>query len=61
MLRTPQFTKAQRVFMVNGRTKGETYKVINFDFKRTFPLSGRNPDRKTISRNKKKFDVEGLY
>ena len=61
MLRTPQYTKDQRVFMVNKRTKGESYKIINYDFKRVFPLAGRDPDRKTISRNKEKFDKKGRF
>ena len=47
--------------MVNNRTKGESYKIINWEFKKAFPLSGRNPDRKTISRNKQKFDTEGKF
>jgi hypothetical protein len=59
MLRTPQYTVDQRVFMVNRRTRGDTCPVINYDFKKVFPLSGRDPDRKTITRNKKKFDKEG--
>lgn len=60
MLRTPQYTKDQRVFMVNRRGKGDTYKIINYDFKKAFPLAGRDPSKMTISRNKKKFDKEGL-
>ena len=61
MLRTPQYTKSQRVFLVNRRTKGDTYKIINYDFKKTFPLSGRDPSTNTIFRNKKKFDHEGKF
>ena len=59
MLRTQQYNKDQRVFMVNRRSSGDTYKMINFDFKRKFPLSGRNPSTNTIYRNKKKFESEG--
>ena len=59
MLRTPQYTKDQRVFMVNRRSSGDTYKMINFDFKRKFPLSGRDPSNNTIYRNKKRFESEG--
>ena len=59
MLRTPQYTTAQRVFMVNHKTLGEPHKAINYDFKKCFPLSGRDPGRKAILRNKKKFDKEG--
>ena len=60
MIRTPQYTKQQRVFLVNRKTRGDTYKVINYDFKRTFPLSGRDPSNMTIYRNKNKFDSEGI-
>ena len=47
--------------MVNHRTMGDSYKAINYDFKRCYPLAGRDPDRKTISRQKKKFNKEGNY
>ena len=59
MLRTKQYTTEQRVFMVNNRTRGDSYKAINYDFQKSFPLSGRNPDRRTIYKIKKKFDKEG--
>ena len=58
MLRTKQYTAEQRVFMVNNRARGDSHKAINYDFKKCFPLSGRDPDRKTIYRNKKKFEKE---
>ena len=59
MLRTKQYTTEQRVFMVNNRARGDPHKAINYDFKKCFPLSGRNPDRKTVNRIKEKFDKEG--
>ena len=59
MLRTPQYTTEQRVFMVNHKTKGDPYKAIKYDFKKCFPLSGRDPARSVILNNKKKFDKEG--
>ena len=59
MLRTPQYTIEQRVFMVNKRAAGDSNKAVAFDFRRTFPLSGREPNRKTIMRNQKKFNKEG--
>ena len=59
MLRTKQYTNDQRVFMVSRRTSGDCHKAIQFDFERTFPFSGRKPDRKTIVRNKRKFEREG--
>ena len=59
MLRTPQYTIEQRVFMVNKRAAGDSNKAVAFDFRRTFPLSGREPNRKTIMRNRKKFNKEG--
>ena len=59
MLRTKQYTKEQRVFMVSNRTRGDSYKAINYDFQKAFPLSGRNPDRRTIYKINKKFEKEG--
>ena len=61
MLRTPQYTKDQRVFMANRKTKGDSYKIINYDFKTVFPLAGRDPSNMTIYRQKKKFDKEGFF
>ena len=60
MLRTKQYTKDQRIFMVNHKSRGDSYKCINYDFKRAFPLSGRDPNNMTIWRQKKKFDTEGI-
>ena len=45
--------------MVNKRAAGDSNKAVAFDFRRTFPLSGREPNRKTIMRNRKKFNKEG--
>ena len=45
--------------MVNKRAAGDSNKAVAFDFRRTFPLSGREPNRKTIMRNQKKFNKEG--
>ena len=47
------------MFLVDRKLKGDTSKVINYDFKRTFPLSGRSPSKMTIARNKDKFLKEG--
>ena len=60
MLRAPQYTKEQRVFMVNKKTMGESTKAINYDFKKCFPFSGRDPGKCIILKNKKKFDKEGI-
>ena len=60
MLRAPQYTKEQRVFMVNKKTMGESTKVINYEFKKCFPFSGRDPGKCIILKNKKKFDKEGI-
>ena len=60
MLRAPQYTKEQRVFMVNKKTMGESTKAINYDFKKAFPFSGRDPGKGIILLNKKKFDKEGM-
>ena len=60
MLRAPQYTTEQRVFMVDRRTRGDSIKAINYDFKKSFPFSGRNPDRQAIERNKQKFNKEGI-
>ena len=59
MLRTPQYTPNQRVFMVTRRTRGDSIKAISYDFTKAFPLSGREPDRQAIERNKQKFYKEG--
>ena len=42
--------------MVTRKISGECHKAIQFDFERTFLFSGRKPDRKTIVRNKRKFE-----
>ena len=47
--------------MVSRRTSGDCHKAIQFDFEQTFPFSGRKPDRKTIVRNKRKFEREGKF
>ena len=60
MLRTKQYTKDERVFLVSRRVRGDTYKCINYDYKRSFPFSGRDPSTNTIYRNKKKFEKEGF-
>ena len=59
MLRRSQFTTEQRIFMVNMKAQGDSYRVINNDFKKMFPFSGRDPSNMTIYRQKKKFDREG--
>ena len=59
MLKTPQYTTEQRVFLVNSKTRGTSYKCTNFDFKKVFPLSGRDPSKMTVWRQKNKFDKEG--
>ena len=45
--------------MVNMKAQGDSYRVINNDFKKMFPFSGRDPSNMTIYRQKKKFDREG--
>ena len=47
--------------MANRKTKGDSYKIINYDFKTVFPLAGRDPSNMTIYRQKKKFDKEGFF
>ena len=59
MFRTPQYTVEQRIFLVNHSARGDSTRAINYDFKRTFPFSGRSPKKLTIRRQKKKFDKEG--
>jgi hypothetical protein len=61
MLWTPQYTKDQRVFLVNRKTRGDSYRVINYDFKKAFPLAGRDPTNMTFSIQKRKFAHEGFY
>ena len=61
MLRGPQYTKEQRVFMVNSKTRGDSFKCSNWDFKQAFPLAGRDPCKSTIWRQKRKFDKEGIF
>ena len=53
MLRSPQFTAEQRIFMVNMKAQGDSYRVINHDFRKAFPFSGRDPSNMTIYRQKK--------
>ena len=45
--------------MVNRKSRGDSTKAIKYDFKKMFPLSERDPNKRTIARNKKKFDEEG--
>ena len=45
--------------MVNMKAQGDSYRVINHDFRKAFPFSGRDPSNMTIYRQKKKFDQEG--
>ena len=59
MLRFSQYPSEERVFMVNRKTRGDSFKAIRYDYKKFFPLSGREPNKMTIDRNKKKFDKEG--
>ena len=59
MFRTPQYTVEQRIFLVNHSARGDSTRAINYDFKRTFPFSGRSPKKLTIRRQTKKFDREG--
>ena len=59
MMRKGQYTTDQRILMATRRIRGDSIKAINFDFKKSFPLSGRNPDRQAIERNKKKLIKEG--
>ena len=58
-MRKGQYTTDQRILMATRRIRGDSIKAINFDFKKSFPLSGRNPDRQAIERNKKKLIKEG--
>ena len=59
MLRRPQYKTDQRIFMVNHRIRVDSIRAISYDFTKAIPLSGREPDRQAIERNKKKFNKEG--
>ena len=47
--------------MVNSKSRGDSFKCANWDFKQAFPLAGRGPCKSTIWRQKKKFDKEGIF
>ena len=51
MLRFSQYPSEERVFMVNRKTRGDSFKAIRYDYKKFFPLTGREPNKMTIDRN----------
>ena len=59
MLRRKQYTVEQRVLFANGRARGDSYKAINWDFKKSFPFDEKDPGRDVIYKTKRKFDKEG--
>ena len=58
-LRTPQYTIAERIYLIEQKMEKNTHKVLADNFKRRFPFSGRNPGKMIVWKQMKKFKTHG--
>ena len=58
-IRTPQYTHEQRIYMVEQKMAKNSQKIINYNFKKRFPFSGRSPAKKIVWKQVKKFHTKG--
>ena len=59
IIKSPQYTLEQRVYMVEQKMAKNSQKIINDNFKRRFPFSGRSPAKKVVWKQVKKFKTAG--
>ena len=59
VMRTPQYTTEQRVYLLEQKMGHTPHKVLKFNYKRKFPFSGRSPSKMTVWKQQKKFSSKG--
>ena len=59
ILKTPQYTLQERIFMVEQKMRNNPHKVLKFKYKKAFPFSGRSPSKMAVWKQTKKFKSSG--
>ena len=59
VLRTPQYTIPERIFLLEQKLSKAPHKVIKDSYRRKFPFSGRSPNKMQVWKTVKKFENHG--
>ena len=59
VMRTPQYTREQRIHLLEQKMSKTSHKIIKDSFKKRFPFSGRSPSKMTVWKQHKKFKEKG--
>ena len=59
VIRTPQYTIPERIFLLEQKLTKVPHKVIKDSYKRKFPFSGRSPNKMQVWKTVKKFEDHG--